>query len=125
MPEWIPHNNPTYKFKILDYTYTSEPSINSALPLKSSTIKFVLYMIGVVLSMGFLWLLVKWSSKRRAVLLFNVCSLEEATHFLIEEEDVVGGSKIIQRIDKFDIRSRARCVSFNYHERTYLFFEEK
>jgi hypothetical protein len=95
MPEWIPHNNLAYKFKILDYTYTSEPSINNALPLKNSNIKLVFYIIGVILSAGFLWLFVKWSSKRKAIILFNVCNLEEATHFLIEEEDVVGGSKII------------------------------
>ena len=76
MFQWIKHNNSAYKFKILDYTYTSEPSINSALPIKFSNIKFIFYIIGILLSAGFLWLLVKWSSRKKAIILFNVCSLE-------------------------------------------------
>ncbi len=71
----IPHNNPAFKLKILDYTYTSEPSISNALPLKRSKIKFSLYILLILITFGFIWLLLKWSNKRKAIFLYNVCTL--------------------------------------------------
>ncbi len=79
------YDNPAYKIKILDYTYTSEPSINTALPLKTSKLKTLLFYLGVVISLGFIWLLSKWSAKRKAIFTTNICTLSEATHFLIHD----------------------------------------
>ena len=100
------HSCPEFKIKILDYTYTSEPSINSALPLKFNTTKFVFFVIGCLLSSGFLWLIAKWSSKKKAILLYDVCDVYEATDFLIEEEEVIGGSTIVERFNKYDIKRK-------------------
>lgn len=119
------HSCPEYKIKILDFTYTSEPSINSALPLTVSTVKLVFFVIGCLLSSGFLWLIAKWSSKKKAILIYDVCDVDDATSFLIEEEGIVGGSTIVDRYNKYDIKRRARSVGFSYHERTYLFHPEK
>lgn len=77
------HQNPEYKTKILDYTYTSEPSINSALPLRTTTAKLVFFIFGCLVSFGFLWLIARWSSKKKAIFLYNVCDVGQATHFLI------------------------------------------
>ena len=100
------HSCPEYKIKILDYTYTSEPSINNALPIVINKTKLVFFVIFCLLSSGFLWLIAKWSSKKKAILLYNVCDAFEATHFLIEEEDIVGGSTIVDRFDKYDIKRK-------------------
>lgn len=88
--KWFQYDNPAFKIKVLDYTYTSEPSINTALPLKSSTIKSILFYIGVALTFGFLWLLTKWSAKKKAILCTNICNLDEADMFLIKDEDCEG-----------------------------------
>ena len=58
-------------------------------------------------------------------MLYNVCDVEEATAFLIEEEDIVGGSTIVERGDMFDIRRKIMTIKFIYHERTFLYHEEK
>lgn len=68
-------DNPAVKIKVLDYTYTSEPSINTALPLKTSKLKTILFYIGVVLTFGFIWLLAKWSAKKRAIFCTTICTL--------------------------------------------------
>lgn len=68
-------DNPASKIKVLDYTYSSEPSINTALPLETSKIKTLLFFIGVILSTGFLWLLTKWSDKKKAIFRTKRCSL--------------------------------------------------
>ncbi len=78
-------DNPAFKIKVLDYTYTSEPSINTALPLKQSKIKTTLYIIAIIATFGFAWLLSKWSAKRKAMFTSTICQLEEATHFLIHD----------------------------------------
>lgn len=123
MPFQLPikHLDPSYKIKILDYTYTSEPSINSALPLQFSKIKLIFFLLGCIISSGFLWLLSKWSAKKKSIMLYNVCDVEEATAFLVEEEDVVGGSTIVERGDMFDIRRKTMAIKFIYHERTFLY----
>ena len=69
------YNNPAFKIKILDYTYSSEPSINTALPLKQSKIKLFFFVLGVIISFGFIWLLSKWSAKRKAIFTTVICSL--------------------------------------------------
>ena len=69
------HSCPEYKIKILDYTYTSEPSINNALPLNFNKTKFILFVIGCVISFGFLWLLASWSAKKKAILIYDVCEV--------------------------------------------------
>ena len=127
MPLQLPikHLDPSYKIKILDYTYTSEPSINSALPLQFSKLKLIFFLIGCIISSGFLWLLSKWSAKKKSIMLYNVCDVEDATAFLIEEEDIVGGSTIVERGDMFDIRRKVLAIRFIYHERTFLYHEEK
>jgi hypothetical protein len=93
-------NNPAFKIKVLDYTYTSEPSINTALPLKRSTFKTVLFVIATIISFGFVWLLGKWSALRKAMFTCNICQLEEATHFLIHDEDTEGETAIVARENK-------------------------
>ena len=80
-------NNPAFKIKVLDYTYTSEPSINTALPLKVSKIKIAIFVIATIVTFGFVWLLAKWSAKRKAIFTRTICQLEEATHFLIFDQD--------------------------------------
>lgn len=117
---WLQVNNAAFKIKILDYTYTSEPEVNTALPLKRSSFKLGLFVIACVLSLGFFWLLAKWSDKRQAIFLFVVCSLEEATHMLIEEEDD-DGSTIVPKISKYDMREARVCLGFEYRDRTYLY----
>jgi hypothetical protein len=92
---WYDFDNPAYKIKVLDYTYTSEPSINTALPLKRNTIKLILYYIGIIITAGFLWLICKWSDKRKAFFTSIICNLDEATHFLIEDEDLGGEITLI------------------------------
>lgn len=67
------HYNKHYHYKILDFTYTSEPMINHALPIKKSMPKLVFFIIGCIITFGFLWLLTKWSASKKALLLFNVC----------------------------------------------------
>lgn len=79
------HYNKHYHYKILDYTYTSEPLISNALPLKKTMWKLVFFIIGCIATFGFLWLLTKWSSSKKALLLFNVCAIIEADYFLIRE----------------------------------------
>ena len=93
------------------------------MPLKLSIIKFVLFIIGSILSSGFLWLLSKWSATKKAIFLYTVCSVEEADSFLIEEEDIVGGSTIVKSGEMFDIRRKVDAIRFIYHERTYLYHE--
>jgi hypothetical protein len=68
-------DNSAFQIKILDYTYTSEPSINTALPLKYSKIKIAIYVLAVIATFGFVWLLGKWSAKRRAIFTCTVCQL--------------------------------------------------
>lgn len=68
-------DNPGFTIKVLDYTYTSEPSINTALPLKWSRLKIGLFIVATILTFGFVWLLGKWSAKRKAMFTSNVCHL--------------------------------------------------
>lgn len=118
-------DNPAYKVKVLDYTYTSEPSINTALPLQTSRIKTVLFYLGVLLTLGFLWLLAKWSAKRKAIFRYNICSLDHATHFLIHDEDTEGEETLVERSNKWEVRFKRNCISFSYHDRNYIYIEEK
>ena len=83
-------DNPVFKIKVLDYTYTLEPSINTALPLQRSKLKLALFVITNIFTFGFIWLLAKWSAKRKAQFTTNICHLDEATHFLIHDEDTEG-----------------------------------
>lgn len=83
--KWFQFDNPAYRVKVLDYTYTSEPSINTVLPLQTSKFKQALFYIGVLLTLGFLWLLSRWSAKRKALFRTNICTLEQATHFLVRD----------------------------------------
>jgi hypothetical protein len=85
--KWLEFDNPAYQVKILDYTYTSEPSINTALPVHKSKIKFAFFYVGIIITFGFLWLLAKWSSKKKVIFTTNICSIQNATHFLIHDED--------------------------------------
>lgn len=64
-----------FKIKVLDYTYTSEPSINTALPLKRSKIKIAFFVVAVLATFGFVWLLSKWSAKRKAIFTCTICQL--------------------------------------------------
>lgn len=84
---WFEFDNPAFKIKVLDYTYSSEPSINTALPLKKHNLKTALFVLTVLASLGFTWLLAKWSAKRKALFTCLLCPLEEATHFLIHDQD--------------------------------------
>jgi hypothetical protein len=70
------YDNPAFKIRVLDYTYTSEPSINTALPLKQSKIKIGLFIIASIVTFGFVWLLSKWSAKRKAIFTTIICQLE-------------------------------------------------
>ena len=74
--KWWDFDDPSLKIKVLDYTYSSEPSINTALPLVYSKIKAVFFYLAVVASFGFVWLLAQWSARRRAMFTYLVCSLE-------------------------------------------------
>lgn len=118
-------DNPGSKIKVLDYTYSSEPSINTALPLKQSKIKITIFVLAVLASFGFVWLLSKWSAKRKALFTYFICSLEEATHFLIHDEDVEGETTLVERANKQEIRLKRLCPSFSYHDRNYIYIEEK
>ena len=69
------HNQPENKIKILDFTYTSEPSINTALPLSFSKIRLAIFIISCICTLGFVWLLAKWSSRKKAILLYSVCDV--------------------------------------------------
>lgn len=73
--KWFEFDNPAFKIKVLDYTYSSEPSINTALPVKKSVLKTILFYVGVILTFGFLWLLTKWSAKKKVIFKTNICSL--------------------------------------------------
>jgi hypothetical protein len=99
--KWFQYDNPAFKVKVLDYTYTSEPSINTALPLETSKIKSLLFYLGVILTFGFLWLLTKWSAKKKAIFKTNICSLNEATHFLIHDDDSEGEDTLVERAEKY------------------------
>jgi len=112
-----------YEIKILDYTYTSEPSINIALPLSFSKIRTTIFVVMCLATLGFLWLLAKWSSKRKAFFMYSVCGPAEATHFLIREDEIIGGCTIIERENRLDIKRRLQTVSFCYHDRNYLYHE--
>ena len=57
--------------------------------------------------------------------MYNVCQVDQATHFLIEEEDVGSGASIVKRGNKFDVKRRIQVVSFDYHDRNFLYHEEK
>ena len=70
---------------MLDYTYSSEPSINTALPMVTSKIKTAIFILTSILSFGFVWLLAQWSGKRKAMFTCLVCSLQEAELFLIHD----------------------------------------
>lgn len=122
---WFQFDNPAFKVKVLDYTYTSEPSINTAIPLQTSKIKTVLFILGVILTFGFLWLLSKWSARKRAVFLTTISSLPTATHFLIQDEDSEGEMTLVAREDKYEIRLKRTCPSFIYRDRNYIYVEEK
>jgi hypothetical protein len=123
--KWFQFDNPAYKVKVLDYTYTSEPSINTALPLQTSRLKLLVFYLGVLMSLGFVWLLSKWSAKRKAMFRSSICLLEEATHFLIQDEDNSGEITLVERQDKFEMRLNRKCIAFNYHDRNYIYIEEK
>lgn len=99
--KWFQFDNPAYRVKVLDYTYTSEPSINTALPLQESRAKQVLFYVGVVMTLGFLWLLSRWSAKRKAIFRTNICTFDQATHFLICDEDNGGEMTLVARLDKY------------------------
>jgi ribosomal protein S15P/S13E len=123
--KWFQFENPAYRVKVLDYTYTSEPSINTALPVQASRTKQALFYLGVLVTLGFLWLLARWSAKRRAIFRTNICLLEHATHFLVRDEDNGGEMTLVERTDKFEMRLRRQCTAFNYHDRNYIYIEEK
>ena len=69
-------DNPAFKIKVLDYTYTSEPSINTALPLQKSKIKIAIFSLLTIITFGFVWLIAKWSAKRKAQFTSNICHLD-------------------------------------------------
>jgi hypothetical protein len=111
------------KIKVLDYTYTSEPSINTALPLKTNRLKQIVYYLCVVLTFGFVWLLTKWSAKKKAIMTASVSSLEEATYLLIHDDDTEGEETIVEKMKKVEIRLKRECFAFKYHDRTYIYIE--
>lgn len=67
----------------------------------------------------------KWSPRKKAIMMYSVAQISEATHFLIEEEDGIGATNIVSRIDKVDIKRRGLAVGFIYHDRHFLYHEEK
>lgn len=58
-------------------------------------------------------------------MMYSVCQIDNATHFLIEEEDTVGGATLVKRDDQYDVKRRSVVVSFTYHDRRFLYHDEK
>lgn len=91
------------------------------MPLVRSKIKMALFVLACLLTLGFAWLTARWSARRKALFMFCPCSLAAATHFLVVEEEVMGGTTIVRRQDKRDARRDEQVASFCYHDRNYLY----